>query len=157
LLRSLREQRRADLYRWLSPPDQSGNYNKALRQRQKGTGSWFFQSDALATWKSQEHSFMWLYSILGCGKSILSSTITEHLKNLPDKILLYFYFDFTDTEKQTLRGIVRSLISQLYHMCKDTREPLDALFSSSKDGDTQPSCESLCNTLLQMLKQVQEV
>jgi len=151
------EQRRTELHRWLSPPDASTNYNKALQQRQEGTGSWFLQSDAFAAWKSQKDSFLWLYGIPGCGKTILSSTIIEHLQNFSTQPLLYFYFDFTDTEKQTLRGVVCSLISQLYHMCKSAREPLDVLFSSLKDRNIQPSCESLCKVLQKMVERTEEL
>ncbi|PSN59256.1 hypothetical protein BS50DRAFT_641131 [Corynespora cassiicola Philippines] len=97
------EQRRGELHRWLSPPEPSTNYNKALQQRQEGTGSWFLHSDAFNMWKSQRNSFLWLYGIPGCGKTILSSTIIEHLRSLSTQPLLYFYFDFTDSEKQTLR------------------------------------------------------
>jgi Cdc6-like AAA superfamily ATPase len=151
------EQRRTELHRWLSPPEPSTNYNKALQQRQEGTGSWFLQSEAFAAWKSQRNSFLWLYGIPGCGKTILSSTIIEHLKSLRIQPLLYFYFDFTDTEKQTLRGVVCSLISQLYHTCKSAQEPLDSLFSSVKDKNTQASCESLCEVLQKMIERAEEV
>ena len=151
------EQRRGELHRWLSPPEPSTNYNKALQQRQEGTGSWFLHSDAFKMWKSQRNSFLWLYGIAGCGKTILSSTIIEHLKSRSTQPLLYFYFDFTDSEKQTLRGVVCSLISQLYHTCKSAQEPLDALFSSFKDKNTQPSCESLCKVLREMIRRTREV
>jgi hypothetical protein len=151
------EQRRAELYRWLSPPDPSTNYNKALQRRQKGTGSWFLQSDVFAAYKSQRNSFLWLNGIPGCGKTILSSTIVEHLKSLSIQPLLYFYFDFTDAEKQTLAGVVSSLISQLYHTCTSTQEPLDAFFSSLKDKNTQPSRESLCKVLHKMIERAGEV
>jgi len=150
------EQRQAELHRWLSPPAPSTNYNKALQQRQEGTGSWFLRSDAFAAWKSQRNSFLWLYGIPGCGKTILSSTIVEHLQTLSTQTLLYFYFDFTDAEKQTLRGVVCSLISQLYHTCKSAQEPLDAFFSSF-DRSTQPSRESLCKVLYNMIERAGEV
>jgi Cdc6-like AAA superfamily ATPase len=105
----------------------------------------------------QRNSFLWLYGILGCGKTILSSTIIEHLKSFPTQPLIYFYFDFTDLEKQTLSGVVRSLISQLYHTCKSAQEPLDALFSSLKNKNTQPSCESLCKALQKMIERAEAV
>ncbi|OCK96816.1 uncharacterized protein K441DRAFT_656827 [Cenococcum geophilum 1.58] len=152
------EQRREKIERWLSLSDPSINYNKALQQRQEGTGLWFLRSDAFAKWKIQRNSFIWLYGIPGCGKTILSSTIIEHLKrSLPRQPLLYFYFDFNDTGKQTLDRMVRSLISQLYCKYKDTWKQLDSLFSSCGDGCRQPSCESLCGVLLQIIEQVKEV
>lgn len=151
------EQRREKIERWLSPPDPSTNYNRTLQQRQEGTGLWFLQSDAFAKWKTQRNSFLWLYGIPGCGKTILSSTIIEHLKKTLPHQPLYFYFDFNDTSKQALDSMVRSLISQLYYKREDTQKSLDSLFSSCEDGRRQPTCESLCKSLLDMIKQAKEV
>src|SRR5271163_1940880 len=105
------EQGREKIECWLSPSDPSTNYNKALQQRQEGSGLWFLQIDAFAKWKKRQNSFLWLYGIPGCGKTILSSTIIEDLgKTLWCQPLLYFYFNFSDTDKQTLESMVRSLI-----------------------------------------------
>jgi Cdc6-like AAA superfamily ATPase len=144
--------------RWLSPSDPSTNYNKALHQRQKGTGLWLLQSGLFKKWQTERQSFLWLHGIPGCGKTILSSTVIEDLKsNFPAQSLLYFYFDFTDVDKQTLDNLIRSLISQLYDKRKDTQKLLDSLFSSCDNGRCQPTCESLCKVFLQMINHVEEV
>jgi Cdc6-like AAA superfamily ATPase len=151
-------QKQDAMHKWLSPPDPSTNYNKALQQRQKGTGLWLLQSSLFQKWHRQQHSFLWLYGIPGCGKTILSSTIIEHLMDThPDQLLLYFYFDFTDASKQTFDNVLRSLISQLYHKRKDTQKLLDSLFSSCGNGRSQPTCESLCKVFLQMINQTEEI
>ena len=81
------EQRREKIERWLSPPNPSTNYNRALQQRQEGTGLWFLQSHVYTQWKIQRNSTLWLYGIPGCGKTILSSTIIEDLeKTFPPQI-----------------------------------------------------------------------
>src|SRR5437763_5090980 len=91
------KQRCEKIARWLSPPDPSTNYDKALQQRQDGSGLWFLQINVFAKWKKKQNSFLWLYGIPGCGKTILSSTIIENLKRtIPHQSLLYFYFDFKD-------------------------------------------------------------
>lgn len=152
------EQRREQIEHWLSPPDPSTNYNRALQQRQEGTGIWFLQSDAFARWKTLRNSFLWLHGIPGCGKTVLSSTIIVHLKRtLLHQPLVYFYFDFHNTGKQALDNMIRSLISQLYYKFEDTWKQFDSLFSSYEDGHRQPTCESLCKTFLHMIEQVKEV
>jgi hypothetical protein len=151
-------QKHAEIYHWLSPSDPSTNFNKALQQRQEGTGLWLLQSSPFIKWHSQQNSFLWLHGIPGCGKTILSSTIIEHLVDTyPDQLLLYFYFDFTDAGKQTLNNVLRSLISQLYLTCKDTQKLLDSLFSSCDNGCRQPTLNSLCKVFLQMIDQAQEI
>jgi Cdc6-like AAA superfamily ATPase len=151
-------QKHGEIYRWLSPSDPSTNFNKALQQRQEGTGLWLLESSPFTKWHSQQNSFLWLHGIPGCGKTILSSTIIKHLVDThPDQLLLYFYFDFTDAGKQTLDNAIRSLISQLYHKRKDTQKLLDSLFSSCDNGRSQPTCESLCKVFLQMINQTEEI
>lgn len=151
------EQRRGKIEHWLSSPDASINYNKALQQRHKSSGLWFIQSNAFAKWKKRRNSFLWLYGIPGCGKTILSSAIIENLDSTPSsQPLLYFYFDFNDTGKQTLESMARSFVSQLSCQREDTWEQLDSLFSSCKDGREQPSPGSLYKVLLHMIEQVKE-
>jgi Cdc6-like AAA superfamily ATPase len=152
------EQKREKIKRWLSSSDPSTNYNKALQQRQKGSGRWFLQIEAFAKWKKRQNSFLWLSGIPGSGKTILSSTIIEDLeKTLQCQSLLYFYFDFSDTDKQTLESMVRSLMSQLYSKCGGVSKELDDLFSSCGDGHQKPSCELFCKAFLHMMEQVKEV
>jgi Cdc6-like AAA superfamily ATPase len=147
-----------EIIKWLHPPDPSINYNEALEQRQEGSGLWFLQNDVFAKWKTRRNSFLWLYGIPGCGKTILSSAIIKDLISTPpSEPLLYFYFNFNDTRKQTLESLVRSLIWQLYYKRRDTWKELDSLFSSCEDGHRQATCESLYNTLLHMIEQVKEV
>lgn len=100
---------------------------------------------------------MWLYGIPGCGKIILSSTIIEDLeKRDASQKPLYFYFDFTDTYKQSLDKMVRSLTSQLYRR-ESVQRHLHSLYSSCEDGKRQPSVDSLCKTFQDMIQQVGEV
>jgi hypothetical protein len=151
-------QQQVEINRWLSPPDPSTNYNKALQLRHYGTGAWFLQSNAFEKWQKQRNSFLWLHGIPGCGKTILSSTIINHIdKSYPNQLLLYFYFDFNDSDKQTLDNLVRALISQLYFKRKDFEGHLNLLFSSCENGRRQPSCDTLCKVLLQMIDHAKEV
>ncbi|KAK7545178.1 uncharacterized protein J3D65DRAFT_664368 [Phyllosticta citribraziliensis] len=142
---------------WLSAPDPSTNYRKALKQRHPGSGQWFIQSPTYSEWKTAPKSFLWLHGIPGCGKTILSSTIIEDLQvtNTLGKPL-YFFFDFTENQKQGLENTVRSLIYQLYRESKDVREHLDHLHPDC-NGGKQPSTDSLSVALLNMVCAIGEV
>ncbi|KAH0556001.1 hypothetical protein GP486_006056 [Trichoglossum hirsutum] len=153
------EHKQDKINRWLQAPDISVNYHKALEQRHKGTGHWFLENKVFTEWKTQPNAFLWLHGIPGCGKTILSATIIEHLEKaiLPSQSLLYFYFDSSDISKQSLDSMIRSLISQLYDRSDITRTSVDSLFSFCGDGRQQPRSESLCEVFLHSIKQVDKV
>jgi len=104
------------------------------------------------------NSFLWLHGLPGCGKTILSSTIIKDLQEngTHDQVLVYFYFDFNDTNKQSLENMTRALISQIYQSCRASREHLKSLFSTCKDGNEQPDLNSILHALKTMICQANE-
>jgi Cdc6-like AAA superfamily ATPase len=136
---------------WLSAPDPSTNYQKALKLRQANTGSWLLECDAYTEWKRSVTTPLWLYGIPGCGKTILSSTILEnvlqHCQDDPGKVTAYFFFDFNNALKQDPEIMLCSLLCQLSEQAIKIPPSLDALFSSCQDGQRQPSTDALMNAL----------
>ena len=53
--------------------------------------------------------------------------------------------------------MVCSLVSQLYRKREDARQPLDSLFSSYGNGSRALPMESLCQCILLMMQQIDEV
>jgi len=79
-----------------------------------------------------------------------SSSIIHHLAKLYDSdpytALAYFYFSFSDKEKQNTENMLRSLIVQLGGERPDTPKPLSDLHSY-RDKHLQPDLEKLEETL----------
>ncbi|PNP54670.1 hypothetical protein FNYG_15619 [Fusarium nygamai] len=142
----------AEIKDWLSPPDSSTNANHARQLRHEGTGEWFLNSAAFREWKTRSRRHLWLYGLPGCGKTVLSTTILDHLVNINDHITLAFFFDFSDTTKQTVDGMLRSLVFQLYKLEIDSSRELDGLFQSHRDGRDQPATKTLLGCLHMMLR-----
>ena len=144
---------------WLAAPDPSTNYNRALKDRNPKTGLWFIESSAYADWKSTPGSFLWLYGIPGCGKTILSSTILQNLleecQSKTTSAVLYFYFDFNDAEKELHENLIRSMICQLSRCCVSSA--LQDLYSSCLKGGRQPAFEVLLETLRQMMASLGDI
>lgn len=140
------------ILRWLSPPDPSTNYNEALTQRHPGTGQWLLEDPRYSRWTKEPASFLWLHGIPGCGKTVLSTTVIENLKNdARGKVVLYFYFAFSDVQKQNLDHAIRALAGQLYDTGQAAiRRHLDICFALYCDGQRQPSLDTLCKTFHQM-------
>lgn len=146
--------------RWLASPDASLNHNKARKERHPNTGTWFVTNKVFADWKTTPASFLWLYGIPGCGKTILSSKIIDDVINhchcKPALAVLYFYFDFKDVEKQGQEKMIRSLILQLSAQTGSTHQSLEALHSSCMNGERQPTPSMLLATLHQMMESFEE-
>lgn len=141
---------------WLSGVDPSLNYNRALRKRHEGTGNWLIEHDIFRNWEQDpdSDSIIWLYGIPGCGKTILCSTVVEHVLHVcattSDIAVLYFFFDFNDTEKQQHEGMMRSLLSQLAMHFVSVPPALETLYSSCMEGGRKPNFEALKKTFHEM-------
>ena len=111
-------------------------------------------------------------TIAGSGKSILwyaqhilfslsrifistSSTIIEEIKARRDAglgLLAYFYFDFRDTTKQDIRGLLSSLLTQLCAKSDSCYHILSDLYSAHDAGSQQPDTKALVQCLRGMLE-----
>ena len=65
--------------------------------------------------------------------------------------MAYFYFDFRDANKQGLRDLVCSLLTQLSAHSAPHCEILSSLYSDHDEGKKQPSDGDLTNCLRKML------
>jgi hypothetical protein len=155
------EERLGKICSWLSAPDPSTNYHKAHKQRQADTGLWLLESVKFTEWKESAASRLWLYGIPGCGKTILSSTIIEHLlqhcQDDSSMVTAYFYFDFNDAQKQDPELMLRSLLRQLLQRLVTIPSGVNALFSSCDNGQRGPSVDALLEVTRQAAQEFTQV
>ena len=141
---------------WLAGPDPSSNFDRALSKRHSGTGSWLIENEAFRHWDQAQgpSKLIWLYGIPGSGKTILCSTVLEHLLQdytpLPTVAVVYFFFDFNDSDTQLHMGMMCSLLSQLSMHCISVPFVLETLFSSCMNGGRRPTFKALLETFHQM-------
>jgi hypothetical protein len=156
-----RGQRLDKLINWITAPDPFTNHQKAHNQRQAETGLWFLDSTKFTEWKEGPASRVWLYGIPGCGKTILSSTIIEHLLQRCDDdiniVTAYFYFDFNDIQKQDPELMLRSLLQQLLGHSSTVCKCLDQMFSSCENDQRQPTLNALLEVIPQVIHQFKHV
>jgi hypothetical protein len=117
-LLSLAESREIDdMKNWLSAPDPWENQQAARELHQAKTGQWLLENNAYKAWLCGASRHLWLYGKAGCGKTILSSTIVEHVQNHCLQAVGFgfapFYFTFSNPGKQTLEALLRSMVAQL--------------------------------------------
>ena len=86
--------------------------------------------------------------------SLISSTVIEDIKALCDAgqaSMGYFYFDFRNANKQCLRDLLPSLLSQLSTRSSPRCDILSKLYSAHDDGKNQPSDSALTKCLEEVL------
>jgi len=141
---------------WLQPVDPSTNHNNARAKHEPMTGNWLLESREFAAWLRGPKQLLWLHGIPGCGKSILCSTAIEYVRclceTLPNRSLVYFYFDFSDSKKQETIGLVRSVLSQLISQTGALSDEFKKLYNDNVRGQQQPGVESLISILLSVLR-----
>ncbi|KAL4888052.1 Pfs, NACHT and ankyrin domain protein [Aspergillus ambiguus] len=137
--------------RWLHPPDPSTNANQARELRHEGTGVWLLESPTFQSWHAGSHRQLWLHGLAGCGKTVLSTTVLDYLAKADNGLVLSFFFDFSDTTKQTLDGMLRSLTFQLYQSGVGSAIHLDESFRAHRDGNDQPATTLLSAITFKML------
>ncbi|KAF5981974.1 coenzyme A synthetase [Fusarium bulbicola] len=133
---------------WLPYLDSRSTHNDARRYRTDSTtGNWFLEH-SFKDWKAKSNSFMWLHANVGSGKTILSSTIIDHLEKQGEGTVAFLYFSYHMDKDQThlsrlfrislIQQILRPLIEpvgpnflvprrfrELYHKYQPSQEPSD--------------------------------
>jgi NACHT domain len=99
---------------------------------------------------------MWLHGIPGCGKSVLSSTILDDLfqfcQSQEGYVAAYFYFSFSDPQKQARELMIRSIIAQLIQRRSMIPNSLDTLFSLYPKNSQQASIEAYLRALRDLIQ-----
>ncbi len=89
--------------------------------------------------------------------SAASSAMIQHIMALRDAgkaYLIYFFFDFRDKDKQNLRGLLTSLLTQLSAYSSSCRAIISRLYLEHANGAQQPSEDALTNCLKEALRVV---
>ncbi|KAJ9245959.1 hypothetical protein DTO027B5_7240 [Paecilomyces variotii] len=152
------DSQRQKIQSWLAAPDASMNHEIARSKKHPGTGEWFITSTEFLSWKADASQVLWVCGIPGCGKTILSSTIIDHLQDNcchnPHKVLTYFYFDFNDTKRQSPENMLRGVISQFISKNNKLHPSVDSLFASK--GGHQPTFQELLQVLRELIQEYDE-
>ncbi|OQE18125.1 hypothetical protein PENFLA_c022G00387 [Penicillium flavigenum] len=139
---------------WLMAPDATVNHNAACVKRHAETGSWFINSDDFTSWSKTSRSFLWVNGFAGCGKSVLCSIAIQHTfqeNQSKDGVgIAFFYFDFSDTSKQSASGMLRALLLQLARQLKGSSEDIRHMHALHKSGS--PSVATLLVYLQRILQ-----
>ncbi|KAJ7059381.1 ankyrin repeat-containing domain protein, partial [Mycena amicta] len=136
---------------WLKAPDARTNHNTARDLHDGNTGSWLLHSFEYKSWKSTSSALFWINGKPGAGKTIICSTVIEDLLVTPGSVLAYFYFYYGEANKQSPRGMLCSLISQLEEQLLHAPSPLLNLYQRLGSGAHEPSIPELTACLKSLI------
>ncbi|KAH9063605.1 hypothetical protein EDB87DRAFT_132125 [Lactarius vividus] len=148
-----RDQLQKDARNWISPPDPSKNHVVARRTHYSESAVWCTRGPTFKNW-DLTGGLLWIHGIRS-GKTILCSSIIEEAKALREAglgLVAYYYFDFRDTAKQDVRGLLSSLIAQLSAKSDLCCDILSDLYSKHDAGSLLPDDDALMQCLEDMLE-----
>ena len=110
---------------WLNAPNTFGQHYEACEKRHKDTRLWLIRSQHFQIWLQTKQPFLWLNVFAGSGKTVLTFTIIQetfaHRASSLGIGLAYFYLSYADSTKQTVAGVLSSLLLQVSCQSDSTR------------------------------------
>ncbi|PVF92433.1 hypothetical protein CPB86DRAFT_829994 [Serendipita vermifera] len=149
-----------DALKWLDaiPPDSAYDFNKD--RRLDGTCEWIFKTEKYKSWMNGTGKRdLWVVGIPGAGKSVLTTSLIDGLREQTDLLTLYFFF--RDGDKQTVSPVemVASIIAQLINSKIDTERLMrilklrvESTSYFTKQADQLRDIKKLSATLIEMLR-----
>jgi hypothetical protein len=138
-------------------PDASLNHNANCAKRHPSTGIWFVNGHQFQHWLNESSSFLWLNGFAGCGKSVLccSTAIQYSFHHVRQKAgavgIAFFYFSFSDDQKEDANGMLRTLLLQLpAQLLPDGERDLKELHALYHSGS--PPVNVLLGSLQRLLR-----
>ena len=94
------------------------DYMAELPKPVEGTCQWILKQPQYVSWsKKEEHALLWITGNPGCGKTILSAFLTNHIKatlaDQPHASVCSFFCDDKITAQRDSRAILQGLIHQM--------------------------------------------
>ena len=152
---SSHDQRMAIIYAWLDPL--AGDFEKKqadvfnLKGRQDGVCKWLLKTKEYVEWISGTRTHLWCSGAPGIGKTVISSYVIDHLyqdfANDRDVAVTFLYCNYKDSDRQTTRNMMASILHQLSLQAPPTTKDLEAMYEKHKHWGSQSSLPELLVSL----------
>ena len=135
---------------WLTPLNFLARQESIIRDRSKGTGTWFLESETFDRWRSRDDSVMWCPGIPGAGKTVLASIVIEKLRELyrgQNVAVFMLYCKYNEPETHTVQPLIASLVKQYIQDRFVVDKKLEELHEAHYRKETRPTLEELKDLL----------
>ena len=141
---------------WLQSTDPCPNHRAAQEAHEASTGNWLLQSPDYCAWRAGSGALLWLNGISGCGKTVLSATVIEDVRQFcstnPDNCYAYYYFDFNDAAKRKPKSMVSLLLATLGCNMESPPQCIRDLHDKHLSGQQEPSLDDMVSALVSVLQ-----
>lgn len=105
------------LQAWLQPTEynaDSSEFHRHLSSQAPGTGLWICDTPRYQQWhRSDNHGSLWVKGVPGSGKSVIASSMVDHLKTTENVPVLYFFFRYIIATNRKPRNLIQDYLAQL--------------------------------------------
>jgi WD40 repeat protein len=122
-------------------------------QRMPGSCEWILEDAKFVSWFkdcSMKPRVIWLYGVPGCGKSILTSYIVDHIRDEYSFPCQFVYLRAPDGSKRSINYLLRSLAYQAACQFPEFGRGLDRLHQLSSELDLVMWNELFCKRFLKI-------
>ena len=117
-------------------------HSALTRLRCPETTRWILDDENYQTWRRQDGTTLWLTGKIGCGKTLIASTIAEHLLDTTEdkELVLHFFYRHSHKTDLTAFSLLNSCIKQTLdhfesigrHLSQDLYTLLENQYSGRK-------------------------
>jgi hypothetical protein len=140
--------KRQSVLDWLYCTDPAVKHAASRKLHQPGSNTWALEADVFKDWTTTPGRVLWLHGIPGAGKTILCSTLIDHVQGLckaqSGAHLAYYYFDSGDPSNQNPGRIFRCLLWQLTRQHDVVSSPVLDLYEGRKKVSDDQLASTLC-------------
>ncbi|KAH8826716.1 ankyrin repeat-containing domain protein [Flagelloscypha sp. PMI_526] len=136
-----------DINSWLKPIHQTSKLDANIRGRGDSTCQWILGDPIFMRWLDAEYGLFWYHGLMGTGKTVTISFITEILLARDDIYVAYYYFEFTNPSTLSEEALYRSLVAQL---APSAPSVMRDLHNKHHHGSCEPQLSTLQATLINL-------
>jgi hypothetical protein len=149
---------RAAILTWYKTSDPEQNHKVSRSKHEPDTAKWIFDVKDFISWQDGLSESLWIHGIPGAGKTILCSTIIDHMsqhyKGDSANRVVYFYFDFADNKKLTVANLLKSVIYQLI-ASEEVIPSSAASLKSRYNGLQEPNLDELLEVVIEVVSEIE--
>ncbi|KAJ6586375.1 ankyrin repeat-containing domain protein [Mycena vulgaris] len=142
---------RLRIIEWMSPLNFFQRQADIFSTWQPGTGGWLLDDTQFKAWESSSGQTLWCCGMRGAGKTVLSSTVVNHLRASAEvhnntNGVACIHLNHKETDAQTPLNLLGSLCKQLV-VDKSLPTSVHTVYNHHKERQTRPSLNEVLKIL----------